>query len=237
MRRAGRAEHEGDGVREAGQAQRYDVPAARGGVRTEPDHGRPGPEGDLHVDQGAEQRPPHGLGDGLLRRPQRQEVAGPRGVPAQFGALGRPEGVAQEGGGRRRGQVLGVDPEGGPAGAGGNRGGRSEGGDGGDGEGTAMGRGEQQGGQPRPGKEDGPPPLVRGEPQRTGFPAAAHRDGVPQQRPPASPPRGRRTRPPPHVHRPDRGRHAPVPGVSRRPRRHGRRRTRAAGRGRSRAGR
>lgn len=192
------AQGEGDGVGETGQAQRYEVPAGRGGVPSEAGHGRPWPKGDLHVDQGAQQRPAERLGDGLLRRPHGEEGGAPvrRGTGLQIGPFGVAEGLEQEGGGRGTGQELDVDPEGGPRGpvdagaeggprgsvhAAGRRGppARARGDDGGDRHGPAVGRRQQQRGQPLTGKEGGAPPRVGRQGRRAGLPVAARRDGVP----------------------------------------------------------
>ncbi len=133
-------EGEGDGVRYAGQPERYQPPAARGEVCAETDHGRPGAQGDLHVRQRPQQRPAEGLRDRLLRRPQRQEGTEPvrDGPLGQGGALGGAEGEVQERGGGEAGQMLDVDADRGGVG-------RSGRGEGGDGHGAAVGRGECEG--------------------------------------------------------------------------------------------
>lgn len=215
---------------ESGQAQRYEVPAARGGVPPEADHGRPGPEGDLHVDQGAQQRPAERLGDGLLRRPHGEERGAPvrRGPGLQLGPFGVAEGLEQEGGGRRTGQELDVDAEGGPrvrAGVGADdrpgRAARAGGDDGGDRHGPAVGRRQPQRGKPLAGEEGGTPPRVGRQVQRVGLPVAAGRDGVPQQCPAAPPARRVGADVPPEVHRAGRRGHRPASGLSRRRRCHG----------------
>lgn len=227
------AERERDGVREAGQAERYEPPAARGAVRAEADHDRVGTEADLDVDQGARQRPAEHLGDGLLRRPHGQERLrpgrlGPGGRGRHGGPLGRAEGVPHQGGMGRSGQVLDVDPE---AGA---RAGAHGPGQGGDREGPAVGRGEPHRGQPLPGRRYGTARRAGDEADRAGVPPEARRDGVPQQFPAAPPPGRPGPGPPPDVHRAERGGEPPRPGLRRGRRRH---RRRGRGRGRWRASR
>lgn len=243
---------------EAGQAQRDEVPAARGEVPPEAGHERPWPEGDLHVDQGAQQRPAERLGDGLLRRPHGEERGAPvrRGTGLQIGPFGVAEGLEEEGGGRGTGQELDVDPEGGPrvrvdVGAeDGPRGGahvaaavrrgppaRARGDDGGDRHGPAVGRRQPQRGQPLTGEEGGAPPRVGRQGRRAGLPVAARCDGVPQQCPAAPPARRVGSDVPPEVHRAGRRGHRPAPGLSRKRRCHGWERGREGGRARWRASR
>lgn len=148
-----------------GQPERHEPPAARGEVRAETDHGRPGVQGDLHVRQRPQQRPAEGLRDRLLRRPHRQEGGEPvrGGSLGQGGAFGGAEGEAQERGGGEGGQMLDVDADRGGVGRAGGR-------EGGDRHRAAVGRREHEGRETLPRCGGGTAEGIGSETESAGVP-------------------------------------------------------------------